>query len=126
MGENDADAKSATKEEDGEAEVYGLEGRLNVYARALGLGGDHGDVLGADDGKRGVPETGKEAFESTKGARVDVLLECAGILPVVETVSPLVGVAANHCHKCEAKEQEDKDDLATRKPKFGLTVATNS
>lgn len=65
VGDHDGDGQGADNEEDTEAVVDGLEGGFDVDAGALRFGGDHGDVLGADDGEAGRPERGQEAFEAT-------------------------------------------------------------
>lgn len=63
VGANDTDGQGTNDEEDAESVVHGLEGRLDVVGRALGLGRDHGDVLGTDDGEGSAPEGGEETFE---------------------------------------------------------------
>lgn len=60
---HDSDGQGTDNEEDAESVVHGLEGRLDVVGRALGLGSDHGDILGTDDGEGSAPEGGEEAFE---------------------------------------------------------------
>lgn len=47
--EDDADSQCTAHEEDAESPVDGLEGILDVDARAPGLGSDHGDVFGTSD-----------------------------------------------------------------------------
>jgi len=49
VGNDDAGAEGAHDEEETETPVDGLEGVLDVDARALGFGCHHGDVLGSND-----------------------------------------------------------------------------
>ena len=126
VAEHDADAQGAAEEEDGEAGVDGLEGRLDVDTRPLGLGGHHGDVLGTDDGEAGVVQRRQEALEAAQVTRAEVLGKGARVLPVAEAVGVPFRVAANHGDKGEEEEHEDEDDLASGEPELGLTVSSHS
>lgn len=48
------------------------------------------------------------------------------VLPVAETIGVTLGVAANHGDKGEEEEHEEENDFATRQPKLGLTITTDS
>ena len=65
---DNADAQCTTDEEDGEADVNGLEGGLDVYPGSLRFSSDHGDVLGADNCETGRPHCTEETLESALGA----------------------------------------------------------
>jgi hypothetical protein len=45
------------------------------------------------------------------------------LVPVSEAVRVVLRVAADHCHKCEAEENEDQDDLAAGEPELSFTVS---
>ena len=53
VGNHDAGAEGTHDEEETETPVDGLEGVLDVDARALGFSCHHGDVLGSDDTESG-------------------------------------------------------------------------
>ena len=59
--EDNAGAEGAHDEEETETPVDGLEGVLDVDARALGFGSHHGDVLGSND-TEGLRKHQKSAF----------------------------------------------------------------
>ena len=122
---DNADGQSTTDEEDTETGVDGLERELDVGARALGLGSDHGNVLGADDGEAGRPQRAEETFEATEitSARVEVRQERAGVVPVPEAVDVALRVASNHGDEGEKEQGEDQNDLSTRKPELRLAIS---
>lgn len=126
IGNDDADAQGTDDEEDAKPPIYGLEGGLDVHSRSLGLGSRHGDILGADDGKRGGPEGSEEPFEATEATRRVIFLECSRVAPVPEPVGVVFGVPATHGHQGEGEEHEDENDLATGEPELGLAIGTHS
>ena len=111
--DDDANGEGANDEEHAESEVNGLEGRFDVDARALGFGRDHGDVFGTDNSESSAPESSQETLKSSEIASASKFLECPRVTPVSETVSVVVGVASDHGDESEAKQEEDKDKLAS-------------
>ena len=112
--DNDASGESSTDEEDSETPVDGLEGGLDVCARALGLSSDHGDIFWADDAERCGPEGSAEAFKLAKGSLCPVLCE-RSMFPVAEAICVMLGVSTDHGDEGEGEEQEDQDDFSTYK-----------
>ena len=124
---DDADGQRTNDEEDTESGVDHLEGALDVDSGALRLGGDHGDVLGTDDGERGRPQCGQEAFEFGECARFSkVWLESIATSEVTEAVGVALRVTADHGDEGEEEQREDQNDLAAGKPELSLSVCFDS
>jgi hypothetical protein len=109
---DDASSESSTNEEDTETPVDGLERGLDVGTRALGFGGDHRNILRADNTERCGPEGSTETFELTKGTLGSVLCE-RSVFEVAEPIRVVLGVSTNHCDEGESEQQENQDDLST-------------
>lgn len=122
VGQYDARGQGTTNEEETETGVDGLESRLDVLAGVLGLGGYHGDVVGAHDVKGSGSKTAHEALETAKVALGAIRGKgVSSRLPVAEAVGVALGVAADHGHKCESEEQKDEHDFANGQPELGFT-----
>lgn len=125
--QHDTACQGSTNEEQSEAEVDGFEGRLDVPAGVLGLGSNHGDVVGAHNvegcGGHGAHEalkTSKVTFSAIGSKGI------MGILPVGEAISVMLGISADHSHECEGEQDQDEDHLAGREPELGFTKDTDS
>lgn len=112
VGKHDAARQGGADKEEAETQVDGLEGALDVQARVLRLGGDHGDVFRADNGERGSGQSTHEAFHATSITLRHVFRECAGLLPVSESIGIMSGVSSDHRDEGEEEEDEDEQDLA--------------
>lgn len=122
---HDSNRQRPADEEDTEADIDRLESVLDVDTRASSLGGDHGDILGADNGKGGRPQRPKKAFKATQSTGVKILHKSPGVVPVAESVGFTLRVSADHGDKGEEEERENQDDLATGEPELGFTVGAN-
>lgn len=120
-------SQSSTDEEETKSEVDGLEGSLDISARVLSLGGNHGDIIGTDNeegsGGQGAHEALKTA-EITLGSESSECIMHVG--PVAEAISVTLRVAPDHSHKGKHEKDEDEEDLAEGQPEFSFTKDTNS
>lgn len=116
-------AEGTHDEEETEAVVDRLECVLDVNPWAFGLCCHHGDVLRSDDTECSAPHASQESLKSTETAGREILGKSARVVPVTESVCISLWIAANHRHECEAKQHEDQDDLAARKPEFSFAIS---
>ena len=118
VAENNTNAEGSKDEEGTKSEVDGLEGRLDVDARAFGFTGDHGDVFGADDAKGSSPKCTKKALKSFE---IGIASHWTRLAPMPKTVGISLGVTATHCDEGEEVEDEDQQDLASGQPEFSFS-----
>jgi hypothetical protein len=125
VGTADANRKSTNNEKDAESIVDSLKGILDGKGRALGLGRDHWDVLGAYNSEWSAEEGGEETLETTLVALAEVCSERAGVGKVSKAVGVVLGVTTAHGDESKGKEDENEDELSTREPKLGFTIETD-
>ncbi len=123
---NDAHGQGSTDEEDAEPQVHHLEGGFDIDSWAFGLGGDHGDILGPDDGEQGRRQGGQKAFEASQVPSGDVFAKSRAVVEMSKPVGVTARVPSDHGDEGEEEKGEDQDDLAARQPEFGFTICSNS
>ena len=120
-------SQSSTDKEETESEVDGLEGSLDIAARMLGLGGNHGDVIGTDDEKGGGSKSSHEALKTAKITLGSECSECVmHVGPVAEAICVTLRITPDHRHKGKHEEDEDEEDFAEGQPEFCFTKDTDS
>jgi hypothetical protein len=109
----DANSQSTDDEEDAESVVDGLEGALDGKGRALGLSGDHGDILGAYNSEGSAEKSGEESFKTALVTLAEVCSKGAGVGEVSEAVGIVLGVTTAHGDEGKGKEEEDENELSS-------------
>lgn len=125
--DDDTHAQSTAQEEQHETPDERVVGSAHQLPRVLGLRCGHGDELRADHSEGCLDHAGDKTEETTgvswdevfdERALVEsVIARCLGgggrywILPVGETVSPMLWVASDHGDKGIANQSRHEEDL---------------
>jgi hypothetical protein len=75
-------------------------------------------------GETGVDENAPETEEATQAASFKIFLHRR--LPVTESVSIMIRIAAQHGDECRQDEREHKDNLEACRDELDLTVPAHS